>query len=143
MIIKTYAADSMIYRTIGLIQEAIDKLDSSADDYYIKMGNAMEKYAIEASMTKVFGSEVSGQVIDHALQILGGYGFIEEYRIAGAYRDDRINRIWEGTNEINRMIISGYMIKKNPHGRNSIQGRNCQNKFNFRQRYPRLGFALY
>jgi|ETNmetMinimDraft_26_1059896.scaffolds.fasta_scaffold12937_2 alkylation response protein AidB-like acyl-CoA dehydrogenase len=112
MIIKTYAADSMIYRTIGLIQEAIDKLDSSADDYYIKMGNAMEKYAIEASMTKVFGSEVSGQVIDHALQILGGYGFIEEYRIAGAYRDDRINRIWEGTNEINRMIISGYMIKK-------------------------------
>ena len=112
MIIKTYAADSMIYRTIGLIQEAIDKLDSSADDYYIKMGNAMEKYAVEASMTKVFGSEVSGQVIDHALQILGGYGFIEEYRIAGAYRDDRINRIWEGTNEINRMIISGYMIKK-------------------------------
>ena len=112
MVIKTYAADSMIYRTIGLIQEAIDKLDSSADDYYIKMGNAMEKYAVEASMTKVFGSEVSGQVIDHALQILGGYGFIEEYRIAGAYRDDRINRIWEGTNEINRMIISGYMIKK-------------------------------
>jgi len=112
MVIKTYAADSMIYRTIGLIQEAIDKLDSAADDYYIKMGNAMEKYAVEASMTKVFGSEVSGQVIDHALQILGGYGFIEEYRIAGAYRDDRINRIWEGTNEINRMIISGYMIKK-------------------------------
>ena len=112
MIIKTYAADSMIYRTIGLIQEAIDKLDSSADDYYVKMGNAMEKYAVEASMTKVFGSEIGGQVIDHALQILGGYGFIEEYRIAGAYRDDRINRIWEGTNEINRMIISGYMMKK-------------------------------
>ena len=112
MIIKTYAADSMIYRTIGLIQEAIDKLDSSADDYYVKMGNAMEKYAVEASMTKVFGSEISGQVIDHALQILGGYGFIEEYKIAGAYRDDRINRIWEGTNEINRMIITGYMMKK-------------------------------
>mgnify|MGYP001184281671 FL=1 len=112
MVIKIYAADSMIYRTIGLIQEAIDKLDSSADDYYIKMGNAMEKYAVEASMTKVFGSEIGGQVIDHSLQILGGYGFIEEYRIAGAYRDDRINRIWEGTNEINRMIISGYMMKK-------------------------------
>ena len=112
MIIKTYAADSMIYRTIGLIQEAINKLDSSADDYYVKMGNAMEKYAVEASMTKVFGSEISGQVIDHALQILGGYGFIEEYKIAGAYRDDRINRIWEGTNEINRMIITGYMMKK-------------------------------
>ena len=112
MVIKIYAADSMIYRTIGLIQEAIDKLDSSSDDYYVKMGNAMEKYAVEASMTKVFGSEIGGQVIDHALQILGGYGFIEEYRIAGAYRDDRINRIWEGTNEINRMIISGYMMKK-------------------------------
>ena len=112
MVIKIYAADSMIYRTIGLIQEAIDKLDSSSDDYYVKMGNAMEKYAVEASMTKVFGSEIGGQVIDHSLQILGGYGFIEEYRIAGAYRDDRINRIWEGTNEINRMIISGYMMKK-------------------------------
>ena len=112
MVINTYAADCMIYRTIGLIQDAIDELDPSSDDYYIKMGNAMEKYAIEASMTKVFGSEMSDQVLDHALQILGGYGFIEEYKIAGAYRDDRINRIWEGTNEINRMIISGYMMKK-------------------------------
>ena len=112
MTILTYTADSMIYRTIGLIQNAIDKLDPSLDDYYIKMGNAMEKFAIEASMTKVYGSEISDQVIDHALQILGGYGFIEEYGIARAYRDDRINRIWEGTNEINRMIISGYMMKK-------------------------------
>ena len=112
MIISTYSADSMIYRTIGLIQNAIDELNTSADDYYIQMGNAMEQFAIEASMTKVYGSEISSQVIDHALQILGGYGFIEEYRIARAYRDDRINRIWEGTNEINRMIISGYMMKK-------------------------------
>lgn len=112
MVIRIYSADSMIYRTIGLIQNAIDELDPTSEDYYVKMGNAMEKYAVEASMTKVFGSEMSDEVIDHALQILGGYGFIEEYGVARAYRDDRINRIWEGTNEINRMIISGYMMKK-------------------------------
>ena len=112
MIIITYSADSMIYRTIGLIQNAIDKLDPNSNDYYVHMGNAMEQFAIEASMTKVYGSESSDKIIDHALQILGGYGFIEEYGIARAYRDDRINRIWEGTNEINRLIISGYMMKK-------------------------------
>lgn len=112
MTIRTYACDSMTYRTIGLIQEAIDELDKNADDYYIQMGNAMEKYAIEASMAKVYGSETSELVIRHGLQSFGGYGFIEEYPMAMAYRDDRINTIWEGTNEINRMIISGFLMKK-------------------------------
>ena len=79
--------------------------------YYIKMGETMERFAIEASMAKVYGSETSDMVADNCLQIFGGYGFIEEYPIAMAYRDDRINRIWEGTNEINRAIISGYMMK--------------------------------
>ncbi len=72
----------------------------------------MERFAIEASMAKVYGSETSDMVVDHCLQIFGGYGFIEEYPMAMGYRDDRINRIWEGTNEINRAIISGYMMKK-------------------------------
>ena len=76
------------------------------------MGEAMERFAIEASMAKVYGSETSDMVVDNCMQIFGGYGFIEEYSIAMAYRDDRINRIWEGTNEINRAIISGYMMKK-------------------------------
>ena len=63
-------------------------------------------------MAKVYGSETSSMVVDHCLQIFGGYGFIEEYPMAMPYRDDRINQIWEGTNEINRAIITGYMMKK-------------------------------
>jgi len=112
MIIGTYSADSMIYRTIGLIQDEIDTLGKNDDKYYIKVGEAMELYAIETSMTKVYGSETFGKVTDHGIQILGGYGFIEDYPMAGAYRDTRIDRIWEGTNEINRMIITGYMMKR-------------------------------
>jgi len=112
MIIGTYSADSMIYRTIGLIQDAIDTLDKNDEKYYIKVGEAMELYAIETSMTKIYGSETYGKVTDHGIQILGGYGFIEDYPMAGAYRDTRIDRIWEGTNEINRMIITGYMMKR-------------------------------
>ena len=72
----------------------------------------MERFSVESSMAKVYGSETSDKVVDNCLQIFGGYGFIEEYPIAMAYRDDRINRIWEGTNEINRSIITGYMMKK-------------------------------
>tara|TARA_B110000438_G_scaffold30528_1_gene29896 strand:- start:14 stop:1804 length:1791 start_codon:yes stop_codon:yes gene_type:complete len=110
--VRVYAADTMLYRTVGMIQEAIDDLDKTSPDYYIKMGETLERFAVEASMAKVFGSETSGKCIDQCLQIFGGYGFIEEYPMAMAYRDDRINRIWEGTNEINRAIITGYMMKK-------------------------------
>ena len=112
MTIRTYASDSMLYRTVGLIQSEIDTLDEKDENYYIQMGEAMEKFAIEASMTKVYGSDTSHTVIDEGLQILGGYGFLEEYPLAGAYRDDRINQIWEGTNEVNRQIITGFMMKK-------------------------------
>ena len=112
MVIRSYATDSMIYRTIGLIQNEIDLLDKSDPDYYIHMGEAMERYAIEASMAKVYGSETAALCADHGVQIMGGYGFIEEYPMAGAYRDARIDRIWEGTNEINRQIITGYFMKK-------------------------------
>ena len=109
---QNYAADAMLYRTVGMIQEAIDDLDKNDPDYYSKMGEATERFAVEASMVKIFGSETSQFCVDHCLQIFGGYGFIEEYPLARAYRDDRINRIWEGTNEINRQIITGYMMKK-------------------------------
>ncbi|MBL3588247.1 MAG: acyl-CoA dehydrogenase family protein [gamma proteobacterium endosymbiont of Lamellibrachia anaximandri] len=112
MTVRIYTADSMIYRTIGLIQEATDRLDKDDPLYYIHMGEATEEYAIEASMAKVYGSETLGMVTDHGIQILGGYGFIEEFPMARPYRDTRIDRIWEGSNEINRQIITGYMIKK-------------------------------
>ena len=112
MTILTFATDSMIYRTIGLLQQEIDLIEKDVPDYYIKMGEAMGKYAIETSMVKVFGSDCSHWVIDQGLQVLGGYGYLEEYSLAPAYRDDRINQIWEGTNEINRQIITGFMMKK-------------------------------
>ena len=112
MTILTFATDSMIYRTIGLLQQEIDLIEKDLPDYYIKMGEAMGKYAIETSMVKVFGSDCSHWVIDQGLQVLGGYGYLEEYSLASAYRDDRINQIWEGTNEINRQIITGFMMKK-------------------------------
>lgn len=112
MVVRTYSADAMIYRTIGLIQDAIDGLEPGGDDYYIRLGEAMEKFAVEASMAKNYGSETMSMTADTGIQILGGNGYIEEYPMAGAYRDTRIDRIWEGTNEINRQIISGYMMKK-------------------------------
>jgi alkylation response protein AidB-like acyl-CoA dehydrogenase len=112
MIIQTYTADSMIYRTIGLMQEGINILDKSSKDYYLNLGKTMEEYAIESSMAKIYGSEAMSYVIDEGIQIMGGYGFMEEYPLAEVYRSNRINRIWEGTNEINRQIITGYMIKK-------------------------------
>ena len=112
MVVETFSADCMTYRTIGMIQNAIDELDNTDHNYYIRMGEAMEKYAIESSMAKVYCSELNGKVIDSGLQMMGGYGFIEEYTMAMQYRDCRIDRIWEGTNEINRQIIIGYMMKK-------------------------------
>ena len=110
LVVRIYSADAMLYRTVGLIQEAIDDLDKTSSDYYIQMVKTMERFSVESSMAKVYGSETSDKVVDNCLQIFGGYGFIEEYPIAMAYRDDRINRIWEGTNEINRSIITGYML---------------------------------
>ena len=112
MVIETFSADCMTYRTVGMIQDAVDELDKTDPNYYIMMGEAMEKYAIESSMAKVYCSELNGRVIDSGLQMMGGYGFIEEYTMARLYRDCRIDRIWEGTNEINRQIITGYMMKK-------------------------------
>ena len=112
MTVRTFAADSMIYRTVGLLQNEIDQLDKASSNYHIQMGKAMEKFAIETSMVKIYGSDTSHYVIDEGLQIYGGYGYLEEYPLAGAYRDDRINQIWEGSNEINRQIITGFSMKK-------------------------------
>ena len=83
--IQTYVADTMLYRTVGMIQDAIDDLDKSDSNYYKKMGETMERFAVEASMAKIYGSETSSMVVDHCLQIFGGYGFIEEYPICLLY----------------------------------------------------------
>ena len=110
--ILTYTLDSTCYSVIGKQTEAIGELDKNDPEYYIKQGNTTEKYIAENSIVKVYGSESAEQLLDHCFQIFGGYGFIEEYPMAQAYRDNRINKIWEGTNEINKMLCGRAMITK-------------------------------
>jgi alkylation response protein AidB-like acyl-CoA dehydrogenase len=112
MVVRTFLLDSAIYRTVGLMDERISALDPQDAGYQKKVTSALEEYAIEASIGKILGSETMARVADHAVQIYGGNGFSEEYPPAVAYRDCRIDRIFEGTNEINRMVIYGYFLKK-------------------------------
>lgn len=112
MTVLTYALDGVIYRTVGLIDQAIESLNRSDERYYEKVVEAIERYAIEASIAKVYGSEALFFCSDNGIQIYGGYGFSEEYPMAAVFRDNRVDRLFEGTNEINRQIITGYFLKK-------------------------------
>ena len=112
MVVRTYMLDSAIYRTVGMMDERISTLDRKDPKYPKRVMRALEEYAIESSITKVLGSETMALAADEGVQIYGGYGFSEEYPMAAAYRDTRIDRIFEGTNEINRMVIYGYFLRK-------------------------------
>jgi len=113
MAIRAYALESMIYRTAGMIEATTS---ASGGEKAKQAMQALEEYAIESSISKVAGSETLDYCVDEGLQIFGGYGFHEDYPMARAYRDSRINRIFEGTNEINRMVIIQMLMKRTMSG---------------------------
>jgi alkylation response protein AidB-like acyl-CoA dehydrogenase len=112
MAAQIYVGEALVYRTVGLMDAALAAVDKSASDAAKKKLKAIEEYAVECSIIKVWASEMLAYVVDETVQIYGGYGFVEEYPAERAYRDARINRIFEGTNEINRLIITGFLLKR-------------------------------
>lgn len=116
MAVGCYALESMCYRVAGYMDASIEAIDPGVADYPAQVMKAIEEYAVEDSIIKIVGSELFWKVADHTVQIFGGFGYSEEYPAARLLRDARINMIFEGTNEINRMLIPGTILKRTMKG---------------------------
>lgn len=112
MATRIYAVESMSYRTAGLLDAILEPIDKDAADAPQQTMQGIEQYAVECSIMKIKGSEMLGYVVDEGVQIFGGYGYISEYPVERYYRDARVARIYEGTNEINRILIPGILLKR-------------------------------
>jgi alkylation response protein AidB-like acyl-CoA dehydrogenase len=118
-----FAAESVLYRGAGLLDERIALLEHGGEDYYERYQKAIEEYAGECAIAKVFCTKVLAHVTDESVQIHGGYGYIKEYPIERYYRDERINRIFEGTNEINRLLITSLLFRRAESGSLELWGK--------------------
>ncbi len=116
-----YASESLVYRLAGLLDDKLETIDKSLDNYYVEYQKGIEEYASECGISKVFCSEVLADTVDEVVQIFGGYGYVSEYPAERYYRDERINRIFEGTNEINRLLITGMILRKGMKGELPLQ----------------------
>ncbi len=116
-----YTGESLVYRLAGLLDDKIATIDKGADNYYEQYLKAIEEYAPECGISKVFCSEVLAKTVDEVVQIHGGYGFVSDYSAERYYRDERINRLFEGTNEINRLLTTGMILKRSMKGELPLQ----------------------